>query len=139
MNMRPLISAFLILVLTVSALDARAVVLDPGLAQAAGVSPEGKIKQQVIEIGPGRLVEVRLHSKERLVGRITAIADDSFGLQAAKGDKIAEQKVAFGDVKSIKQRDERQHHALYIWAGIGIALAVILVIGAIVAATGANN
>jgi len=133
--MRPLISAFLILVLSASALDTKAVVLEPLLPQSTGISPEGRIKQRVVEIGPGSLVEVRLHSKETLVGRITTISDDSFGLQAAKGDKIAEQKVAFGDVKSIKQKDGRPHRALYIWAGIGIALAVILVIGAIVAAT----
>lgn len=136
--MRPLISALLILVLTTSALDARAVVLDPLLPQETGMSPEARIKERVIEIGPGRLVEVRLHSKQTLVGRITTISDDSFGLQAVKGDKIAEQKVAFGDVKSIKQKDERSHRGLYIWAGVGIALAAILAIGAIVAATSSN-
>jgi len=133
--MRPLISAFLILVLAASALDTRAAVLEPLLPQSTETSPEARIKQRVIEIGPGSLVEVRLHSKQRLVGRITAISDDSFGLQAVKGDTIAEQKVAFGDVKSIKQKNEGPRKAIYIWAGAGIALAVILVLGAIVAAT----
>jgi hypothetical protein len=136
MNMRPLINALLILVLTVSALDTKAVVLEPFLPQSTETSPEARIKQRVIEIGPGSLVEVRLYSKERLVGRITAISDDSFGLQAVKGNTIAEQKVAFDDVKSVKQKNAR---AMRVWAIVGITLAAILVLGAIVAATGANN
>jgi len=134
--MRPLINALLILVLTVSALDTKAVVLEPFLPQSTETSPEARIKQRVIEIGPGSLVEVRLYSKERLVGRITAISDDSFGLQAVKGNTIAEQKVAFDDVKSVKQKNAR---AMRVWAIVGITLAAILVLGAIVAATGANN
>jgi Rieske Fe-S protein len=136
MNMRPLISAFLILVLAASAVDTKAAVLEPLLPQSTETSPEARIKQRVIEIGPGSLVEVRLHSKEKLLGRVTAIADDSFGLQAVKAGKIAEQKVAFSDVKSIKQKNAR---AMRVWAIVGITLAAILVLGAIVAATGANN
>jgi len=135
--MRPLISAFLILVLTASALDTKAAVLEPLLPQSTAASPEARIKQRVIEIGPGSLVEVRLHSKQRLVGRITAISDESFGLQAVKGDRIAEQKVAFGDVKSIKQKNPS--NATRVWAVVGVTLAVVLVLGAIVAATGVNN
>jgi len=134
--MRPLISALLMLVLTASAVDNRAAVLEPLLPQSTETSPEARIKQRVIEIGPGSLVEVRLHSKQRLVGRITTISDDSFGLQAVKGDTIAEQKVPFGNVKSIKQKNAR---AMRVWAIVGITLAVVLVLGAIVAATGANN
>jgi len=135
--MRPLISAFLILVLAASALDTKAVVLEPLLPQSTATSPEARIKQRVIEIGPGNLLEVRLHSKQRLVGRITAISDDSFGLQAVKGNTIAEQKVAFSDVKSIRQK--KPGNATRVWAVVGITLAVVLVLGAIVAATGANN
>ena len=131
--MRPLISAFLILVLAASALDTKAAVLEPLPPQSTATSPEARIKQRVIEIGPGSLVEVRLHSKQRLVGRITAISDDSFGLQAVKGDTIAEQKAAFGDVKSIKQKNPG--NATRVWAVVGITLAAILVLGAVVAAT----
>jgi hypothetical protein len=127
------------LLFTASALDTKAVVLEPLVPQSTGISPEARIKERVIEIGPGSFVEVRLHSKQRLVGRITAISDDSFGLQAVKGNTIAEQKVAFGDVKSIKQKNEGPRHALYIWAVVGITLAVLLVLGAIVSAVAARS
>jgi len=106
-------------------------------AVPAGQSGAGRnltVKERILEVPPGTMIEVRLLSKQKLRGRLGEITDEGFSLTTALGDKIASQKVAFTDVKSVKQVERTTGKKIgtgliYALAGVG-ALFVGLVIWA---------
>jgi len=61
------------------------------------------------------------------------ISNEAFTLKIAKGNNIEDRKIAFEDVKSIKSvgGSKAGRTALYILAGAGVALVVLIVIFAV--------
>lgn len=117
-----------------SILDARAGV--SGATPPAQSGSEGKptVKERILEIPPGTMIEVRLLNKQKIRGRLGEITDEGFSLQTAQGNKIETQKLGFTDVKSFKQVEGTTGKKIgtgvvYALAGIG-ALFVGLVIWA---------
>ena len=104
---------------------------------AAGAVPAGQtgterkptLKERILEIPPGTLIEVRLLNKQKIRGRLGELTDEGFSLTTAQGEKIATQKVAFADLKSFKKVEggKAGHAVLYALAGLGVLLVVIII------------
>ncbi len=96
---------------------------------AAGAVPGGQagterkltMKERILEVPPGTMIEVRLLNKEKIRGRLGELTDEGFSLTTAQGEKIEAKKVAFTDLKSFKKVEGGQagHVVLYALAGIG--------------------
>jgi hypothetical protein len=95
------------------------------------------VKERILEIPPGTMIEVRLLNKQKIRGRLGEITNEVFSLQIARGNKIETQKVAFTDVKSLKKFESGEAGKMAGGVVIGIlaALGILAVIGIIGAAT----
>ena len=106
---------------------------DSGVVPPEQAGTEGKptVKERILEIPPGTMIEVRLVNKQKIRGRLGELTDEGFSVTTAQGGKIAIQKISFTDLKSFKKVEggKAGHALLYALAGIG-ALFVGLVIWA---------
>jgi len=93
------------------------------------------VKERILEVPPGTMIEVRLLDKTKIKGRLGEITDQGFTLQTAQGNKIATQQIAFADLKSFKQVGGKGGHGWYILAGVGITVTVIVIAAIVVAAS----
>ncbi|MBZ5516553.1 MAG: hypothetical protein LAN62_17230 [Acidobacteriia bacterium] len=105
--------------------------VSPGQAAAGG---KPTLKERIVEVPPGTMIEVRLLNEEKIRGRLGELTDEGFSLTTAQGEKIATQKVAFTDIKSFKRIEggaagKAGHAVLWALAGIGV-LTVVLIIWA---------
>jgi hypothetical protein len=95
-------------------------------------SEQETLKERVLEIPAGTMVEVRLTNREKLRGRLGEISDDGFNLQTAKRDKIETRKIAFDELKSVKKVEGNKgaQTAGYIvlggLAGVGVLFLILL-------------
>jgi len=92
------------------------------------------LQERILQVPQGTMIEVRLLNKHRVRGRLGEISSEGFSLQTAQENKVETQKIAFTDVKSIKQLEGTTGKKvgkglIYALAGIG-ALTVVLVIWA---------
>ena len=90
------------------------------------------LKERILEVPPGSMIEVRLHNKEKFRGRLGEITDEGLSLQTAQGNKIESQKIAFADMKSFKKVESAKAAKTFGWVAIGVlagvgALVIILV------------
>jgi len=126
---RCVISLLLVSVLWVqSGLFAKAETARAVATSQASASQKPTLKEQIIQIPTGAQVEVRLLNKERLRGRLGEVSDDGFIIQIAKGNQIETRKVAFSDVKSVKEI-RKQHTAAYVFLGVALTLGLLLAVG----------
>jgi hypothetical protein len=71
----------------------------PGQAQSES---KPTVKERILEIPSGTMIEVRLLNNQKLRGRLGETTVEGFSLQTAQGNKIETRKLAFTDVKSLK-------------------------------------
>ncbi len=107
-------------------------------APAASARPDdsASIKEQVLLIRPGSSVEIHLTDKSKMRGRLGAVTDSGFELQAVTNDKIATQQVPFDRVRSITDK-AHQSFGRSVGRGFlvaGIVIGVIIAIGAVACA-----
>ena len=79
--------------------------LAPGAGFAAGQSSGDRkptIRERVIAIPAGSIIEVRTNQKQKLVGRIGEVTNDGFLMQVARNDKVEAMTLPYPDVKSVK-------------------------------------
>jgi hypothetical protein len=106
---------------------------------AAGAVPPGQagterkltLKERILEVPPGTMIEVRLLNKQKIRGRLGELTDEGFSLTTAQGEKIETQKVAFTDLKSFKKVEDTAGKkvgtgVLYGLAGIGVLFVVLI-------------
>jgi hypothetical protein len=107
--------------------------LVPASARADGEEVKKTIQQQALEIAPGSIVEVRLTNKQTVRGRMGEVDADGFTVTFAKGEKVETKKLAYAEVKSLKEKVQGQkgHNLL---AGIGVAFLILLGISLIMTA-----
>jgi hypothetical protein len=131
--MRAALSVFLAWMLSANSLPAKPKLLTALHGSQAPTSQKPTLKEQVLEIPAGSMIEVRLKVKEKLRGRLGEVSNEAFTVKLAKGNKIEDRKVAFDDVKSIKSvgGSKGGRTALYILAGVGVGLVVLIVVLAI--------
>ena len=64
--------------------------------------PKPSMKEQVLAIPAGAVVEVRTIQKEKIKGRLGEANDQTFKIQRVRNDKVEEVSVDFQKAKSIK-------------------------------------
>jgi hypothetical protein len=108
-------------------------------ATAGSPDAQGKpsIQQQLVEINPGALIQVRLGDKSKMRGRLGKISQDGFLILSATGGEVKEQKLAFADVQSVKEieRHHRGRTAAYILVGVAAGVGILMLIAVIAYAT----
>jgi len=69
-------------------------------------APAAALKQQLVSIPAGAVVEVRLQQKgsAKLTGKLGTVTDEGFEVQTVKSGKVSTEKLAFADVKSVKEK-----------------------------------
>jgi hypothetical protein len=121
-----------------SVLEARVGASARGASLPQETTKEATLQERIMEIPHGSMIEVRLMNKQKVRGRLVEVTNEGFSLQTAQGNKIETQKIAFSDVKSVKNVEGEttgrkfSRGLVYGLAGIGV-LAVILVIWAVAA------
>ncbi|MGA3167481.1 MAG: hypothetical protein ABSF14_15365 [Terriglobia bacterium] len=131
---RALLSVLLATVLWVhSGLSGKAEVAAADSSPEAVPAERPTLKEKVTRIPAGSQVEVRLLNQERIRGRLGEISAEAFTVQVAKGNQIDTRRLAFSDVKSVKQLGGEK--GKYILIGVGIALVVIVVLAVVVTRT----
>ena len=133
--MRQCLSVLLAWVLSVNSLPGKPRSVATLHSAQAPTVQKATLKEQVLAIPAGSLVEIRLKTKEKLRGRLVEVSNEAITVKVAKGDKIDERKLAFDELKSIKSVDggsKAGKVTLYILAGVGVGLVVLFVIAAVV-------
>jgi hypothetical protein len=95
----------------------------------AQTAQSSTLKERILEIRPGTMIEVRLHNKRKIRGRLGEVTDEGFSLTTAQGNKVIAQKVAFTEVKSLQKVEGGKggRIALFVLVGVGVFLAVIII------------
>jgi hypothetical protein len=128
---RALLSVLLATILWVHCgLSGKAQVAAADSSSEASAAQRPTLKEQVTRIPAGSQVEVRLLNQERIRGRLGEVSAEAFTVQVAKGSQIETRRLAFSDVKSVKQLGGGK--GKYILIGVGIALVVIVVLAVVV-------
>ena len=99
----------------------------PGRSAATTPQDTKTAQEQVLELAPGTLVEVKLKSKQFLRGRLGESATDGFNLQYAEGNRVETKMVSYAEVKSVKtlKGDGKGTRFLATLGGVFLVLMVI--------------
>lgn len=95
---------------------------------------QSTIRERLVLMTPGTIVEVRTKSKEKFIGRLGALTADSFEIQIADDKNIKNQTIGFDAVKGVKIHAEHSgmsrggKTALWILAGAGILYFVLWIL-----------
>ena len=75
-----------------------------GAQQSSGAASD--LKQQLVLIPTGAVVEVKLQQKgsQEFKGKLGPVTDEGFEVQTIKSGKVSSEKVAYADVKSVKEK-----------------------------------
>jgi hypothetical protein len=114
-----------------SILDARDGVRRAVSSAQAGRRGEPTLKERLLEIPSGTMIEVRLLNNQKIRGWPGGITDEGFSLTTVQGDKTTSQKVAFTEVKSFKQLEygKRRHTLIWLLAGVAALTAMLIIWG----------
>jgi hypothetical protein len=121
--------------------------LAPGAGPAAAKTAAdrvGKLKQKVLNVPEGSVVQVHTRGKENLRGRVGPVSDEGFTLKTVMGDKVVDRQLRFDETKSINvtktkyqpEGSQRGRTVGYVVLGGLAALGVILVVTLAVIASG---
>ena len=104
-------------------------------AQTKTTSPEKQadFKKHVVEWGTNKQVNVKLHSGEKITGRITDIQNDFFAVQSVTKDgKVSSQSINFSDIHKLSAKGNAGsiagHTVLGVLAGVGAVFVMLFVI-----------
>ena len=93
--MRASLSGFLAWMLFANSLPAKPKILAALNNAQEPTTQKPRLKEKVLEIPAGSMVEVRLKAKEKLRGRLGEISNEAFTVKIAKGNNIEDRKIAF--------------------------------------------
>jgi hypothetical protein len=134
--MRGRISCILAAVLfTTTTLESRGSVLGAiSLGRMAAEQPSN-LKERLLAVPPGTMIEVRLQTKQKIRGRLGEISDEGFSLTTLQEQKVVKEEIAFADLKSFKKVEggKAGHRVLWMLAGVG---ALVLILSVIILARG---
>ncbi len=103
----------------------------------ASQSTKPNLKEQVVLMNSGSVIEVVLKNKEKLRGRIGTVTDTGFDVQYVVKDRATTRTVPFDEVKKVKQQhDEGMGLGTKIAIGVLAGLGVVLLISLIAVAAG---
>jgi cytochrome c-type biogenesis protein CcmH/NrfG len=96
----------------------------------AGTERKLTLKERILEVPPGTMIEVRLLNKQKIRGRLGELTNEGFSLTTAQGEKVETQKVAFSDLKSFKKAEKAKAAKTAGWIALGV-VAVLVVISVV--------
>jgi hypothetical protein len=103
--------------------------------QQPAPTPTQTLKQALIEIPAGSVVEVRLQDKHKLHGTLGALTDSGFELQTVRDGKTQTRTLSFDEVRSVKNQGTVKSIAkkatIVVLVGIGALAAISACIVAI--------
>ena len=115
-----------------TAMDARNNAIAAVPTGQASTERQTNLKQKILEVPPGTMIQVRLLNKQKIRDKLGQIDDEGFNLTAVEQGQIVTKKIAFNEMKSFKQvtsaKTKAGHTALYILAGIGVAVLVVAIL-----------
>jgi hypothetical protein len=95
------------------------------------------LKQKVVRISAGTVIEVRLQQKgsKKIIGKLGPVSEEGFEVQSAESGTVSSHKVAFADVKSLKEKHgmSRTTKTLVV---TGVVLGAVVRLVTILAANG---
>ena len=102
----------------------------PGRISAATPQAVKTAQEQVLELAPGTLVQVKLKNKQTLRGRLGEAGNDGFNLQYAEGNRVETKMVSYAEVKSVKtlQGDGKGTRFLAAFGAVFLVLIVVSLI-----------
>lgn len=103
----------------------------------ASTERTAKLKEKLLEVPTGTMIEVRLQNKQKIRGRLGQIDDQGFSITTTQQGKIVTQNVAFAEVNSFRKAEGGKAGRRVVWmlAGVG----VLVLIGVIVAVAQLGN
>ena len=100
------------------------------LAQTKTTSPEkqAEFKKRVVEWGTNKQVNVKLHSGEKISGRIAEIQNDFFTVQAVSKDgKVTSHQINFSDLNKVSAKNSAGRTAGFTALGVLAAVGAVFV------------
>lgn len=134
--MREIICCVLATVLfATTTLDARLSALLAVPPGRAATEQQTTMKERLLGVPPGTMIEVRLRNKQKIRGRLGEINDEGFTLTTLQEQKVVKEKIAFTELKSFKKVEggKAGHRVLWMLAGVG---ALVLILSIIILARG---
>src|SRR4051812_16231671 len=74
-------------------------------ARPAVEDPSPTIAERIVLLPAGCMIEVRTKTKQKLRGRLGALAADTFDLQVAQSGQLQTQPIQYAEVRSVKLVD----------------------------------
>jgi hypothetical protein len=100
------------------------------LAQTKTSSPEkqAEFKKRVVEWGTNKQVNVKLHSGEKISGRVAAIENDFFTVQSVTKDgKVTSHQINFSDLNKLSAQGNAGRTAGFTALGVLAAVGAVFV------------
>ena len=90
------------------------------------------LKERLLEVPPGTMIEVRLRGKQKVRGRLGELDNEGFNLTTVQGEKVVKEKIGYAEVKSFKKIEGHKagHALVYTLAGIGVLTVILLIVAA---------
>lgn len=110
---------------------------NPALADPSGRAPAEQaatIKEKLLDVPPGTMIEVRLRNKQKIRGKLGQITNEGFELTAVERGKIVTEKISFSEMRSFKRvtsaTTKTGHTVVYILAGLGAVMLIAIIVAA---------
>jgi hypothetical protein len=98
------------------------------------------IQKQVEAIVKGSIVEVKTNLKrmKKVTGRLGDVIAEGFEVQVTQGQKVDSVRLRFADVTSVAEKLQHKKTSPWVWvlAGVGGAVLVLVIVGAVIATHG---
>ena len=117
--------------------------LSPGFAASKPAEAGKSVKERVLSLSEGTVVEVRTVQKEKIRGRLGPLTGEGFQVKRGQGDKSQDVTVAFANARSIKvvangHASSAGKTEKAAWMIIGGLVAVGVIWGVLLATGGRN-
>lgn len=93
------------------------------------------MKERLLAVSPGTMIEVRLRNGQKMRGRLGEFSDEGFMLTTIEKQKVVKEKIAFAEMKSFRKVEggKAGRRVLWMLAGVG---ALVLILSVVVLARG---
>lgn len=105
----------------------------PTLAQTkiASAEKQAEFKKRVVDWGTNKQINVKLHSGEKISGRLAEIQDQYFAVQAVSKDgKVVSRQINYSDINKLSAKANAGnivgYTALGVLAGVGVVVIVTI-------------
>lgn len=118
--------------LGVTVMEARTAAALSAPSSNAPAETTAKLKEKLLSVPTGTMIEVKLLNKEKVRGRLGQIDDQGFFLTTSDQGRIVTRNLAFTEVSAVRQVEggKAGHRVLWMLAGVGALVVIAIVIAA---------